>query len=43
MLRQLIDDLEECGTYELQTDKLAATTRRFQEALAVMLSNVLNE
>ncbi len=43
MLSQLIDDLEECGAYELQTDKLAATTRRFQQALSLLLFDILNE
>ena len=43
MLRQLIDDLEECGAYDLQTDALAATTRRFQEALSQLLFNILKE
>ena len=43
MLRQLLDDMEECGTHDVQTDKLAATTRRFQNYLVQDVLNALNE
>jgi hypothetical protein len=42
MMRHLLDDMEECGTHDVQTDKLAATTRRFQEMLALDVFYALN-
>ena len=43
MMRQLLDDMEECGTHDVQTDKLAATTRHYRETLAQDVFNALNE
>ena len=42
MMAAIVEDDENCGTYDLQSEKLAATTRRFQEELAEMLHSALN-
>jgi hypothetical protein len=42
MMAELLDDYDNCGTNDVQTEKLAAETRRHQELLAAKLYKLLN-
>ena len=43
MMQQLLEDQDDCGQHDIQTDKLAATTRTWQDSLTLLLLNAINE